>query len=258
MQAVVVAHELDIADLEDHVQSEPLASALKDMRGLQLRLGQRRDFADIGEAGKGLDVVRIPLDVDLVVVPVEDLGLDVGLLANGNLALAVEVPDGLGEGAGDIGTLALESVPDVVGGDNVGLAALLGAVDAEKADKVGVVAVEELASVGTVDADFVNLGRVLAKVLDVAENVSVAILRDEVSAKVLVWCGIIQGEEEDEPKVGADAHVGSRGLLNTPFLDGEALEEDEAVAVDQIIAELGEEGDEVFRKGKVLLCCGIY
>ena len=72
--------------------------------------------------------------------------------------------------------MLFRSVPDVVGGDDVGLAALEGAVDAEQADDVAVVGVEELSGAGAVDADFVDLGRVGTGVFDVAENVAQAIL----------------------------------------------------------------------------------
>lgn len=43
-------------------------------------------------------------------------------------------------------------------------------------------------------------------------------------------------------EVRAQAHVGDGALVVTPFLDGDALEEDKAFAVDEILAQL----DEVF------------
>jgi hypothetical protein len=75
-------------------------------------------------------------------------------------------------------------------------------------------------SIGAVDAHFVNLGRVLAEILDVAEDMATAVLTDEVA------------------EICAETHVCHGGLVVTPFLDGEALEEDEALAVDEVCAQL--------------------
>jgi hypothetical protein len=63
------------------------------------------------------------------------------------------------------------------------------------------------------------LGRVGAGVFDVAQDVTKAILRDEVA------------------EVGAETHVGDGGLVVAPFLDGEALEEEETFAVEDVVAE---------------------
>jgi len=188
-----------------------------------LRWRERGDDAGVAEAGEGLYVVWVPFAVDAggLVGPgffVEDGLAGVGLLADGDFALAVEVPDGLGEGLGDVGVFLLEGVPDVVGGDDVGLAAFEGTVDAEQADDVAVVGVEELAGAGAVDADFVDLGWVGAGVFDVAEDVAQAVLRDEVA------------------EVGAETHVGDGRLVVAPFLDGEALEEEETLAVEDVVA----------------------
>ena len=100
-----------------------------------------------------------------------------------------------------------------MGGRDVDLATFLGARDAEKPDDVGVVGVEELGRVGSVDAahavqvsvnglecwlfgtsgqpdyvglrgtipHFVNLRGILAKVFDVAKDVALSILRDTVA-----------------------------------------------------------------------------
>lgn len=72
-------------------------------------------------------------------------------------------------------------------------------------------------SVGTVDANFVNLRRILAEILDMAQDVAARVLADEVA------------------EVRAQAHVGDGALVVTPFLDGDALEQDEAFAVDKIL-----------------------
>lgn len=79
-------------------------------------------------------------------------------------------------------------------------------------------------SIGAVDAHFVNLGRVLAEILDVAENVAAAVLADEVA------------------EICAETHVCHGGLVVAPFLDGEALEEDEALAVDEVCAQVVQVG----------------
>lgn len=74
-------------------------------------------------------------------------------------------------------------------------------------------------SVRAVDAHFVNLVRVLAQILDVAQNMAAAVLADEVA------------------QVSTQTHVRNSGLVVAPFLDGEALEQDETFAVEEIVAE---------------------
>lgn len=180
-----VGDELNVADLEDHVQRQAHAGLLQHARSFLLRFAEGRDDACIAEAGEGVHVVRVPFAVDAgggvgAGFLVEDGLAGVGLLAGGDLALAVEVPDWLGQSFGDVGVLALEGVPDVVGGDDVRLAAFEGAGDAQQADDVAVVGVEELARACAVDAHFVDLGGVGADILDVAENVAEAVLADEV------------------------------------------------------------------------------
>lgn len=69
---------------------------------------------------------------------------DILLLPATDLALAIEIPDRLGEQVQHVRTLGGEDIVDVVRRDDVGLAALEGAGDAQEADEVGVVCVEEL------------------------------------------------------------------------------------------------------------------
>lgn len=57
-----------------------------------------------------------------------------------------------------------------------------------------------------------------------AEDVAAAVLANEVA------------------QVCAETHVCDGGLVVAPFLDGEALEEDEALAVDEICAQLVQVG----------------
>ncbi|CAH0055720.1 unnamed protein product [Clonostachys solani] len=217
-----VAHELDVAHLEDHVQGQPLARILQDLHRVPLRVAQRRHEPPVREPGERAHVVRIPLAVHAplpAVLDVEDGLAHPLVLALGRLALAVKVPHGLGEELGDVRVLALEGVPDVVDADDVALAPLGGAVDAEEANHIAVVGVEELAGGGAVDAHLVDLGGVVADVLDVAQDVAEAVLREEVA------------------DVGAQAHVGHGVLARAPLLCREALEEDEALAVDEVLAE---------------------
>lgn len=60
VQDVRVGQELDVADVEDHVQREAVAGGLEDLEGLQLGGGQGWDDALVGEAGQGADVVGVP------------------------------------------------------------------------------------------------------------------------------------------------------------------------------------------------------
>lgn len=186
VEGVRVAEELDVADLEDHVQGQAHASLFQHGGGVLLGGREGWDLAGGAEAGEGFDVVRVPFAVDAgrligASLFVEDGLAGVGFLTGGDLALAVEVPDGLGEGFRDVWVLALQGVPDVVRRDDIRLAAFERAVDAEKADDVTVVCVEELARASAVDADFVDLGRVGAGVFDVAEDVAEAVLAHEVA-----------------------------------------------------------------------------
>lgn len=87
------------------------------------------------------------LDVDTWVVAafeVDHAGADIFLLSLAGFALAVEVPDWLGEDLEDIRPLLGEGVVDMVRGDEVGFTSFEGSGNTEKADNVGVVCVEEL------------------------------------------------------------------------------------------------------------------
>lgn len=60
MQDVRVGDELDVADVEDHVQGEALAGLLEDFDGFELLGRERGDDAGVGEAGERADVVGVP------------------------------------------------------------------------------------------------------------------------------------------------------------------------------------------------------
>lgn len=191
---------MDIAELKNHVQADFHASVLQDLEGIELLRGQGGDLARVREALERLDEVGVCFGEDARVVArleVEKGHTDVLLLAEGGLALAVEVPDWLCEGLGDVGALALDGVPDVLGGGEVGFAAFESAGYAKEADDVAVVDVEELAvvwvslalgygmknlpSVCPVDADLVDLCCVVTDIFDVAQDVTSGILADEVA-----------------------------------------------------------------------------
>ena len=75
---------------------------------------------------------------------------------------------------------------------------------------------EELTGVCAVDAHLVNLAAVLANVLDVTQDVATAVLAHKVA------------------QVCAQAHVGDGRLVQAPLLGREALEENEALAIQQL------------------------
>jgi hypothetical protein len=105
MQNMRIAQELNITDIQHHVQRETDASLLEDAESLFLSLGKSGDDSRVAEAGQGADVVGVPLCVDAAVVAaleVDDAGADVLFFALGGFSLAVEVPDWLGEGLEDV------------------------------------------------------------------------------------------------------------------------------------------------------------
>lgn len=60
MQDVVVGQELDVANVENHVQREALGRLFKDGGGALLGVGERRDEPRVREARQRADVVGIP------------------------------------------------------------------------------------------------------------------------------------------------------------------------------------------------------
>lgn len=78
---------------------------------------------------------------------------------------------------------------------------------------------QNIPSVGAVDAHFVDLGRVFAEILDVTEDVAATILADEIA------------------QIGTQAHVCDGRLVVTPFLHGEALEQNESLSINDVIAQ---------------------
>lgn len=136
-----------------------------------------------------------------------------------DFALSVKVPDGFRQQFGNVRVLSLKCVPDVVDADNIALTAFEGTVDTQETNNVAVVGVEELASCRPVDANLVDLAGIVADVLDVAQYMAATVLGDKVA------------------EVCAQAHISCRCLLRIPHTGREALEEDEALAVEQVLAQ---------------------
>lgn len=82
-----------------------------------------------------------------------------------DFALAVEVPDRLGERPHDVRPLVLQDVVDVVHARDVTFAPLERAMDAQQADDVARVRVEELSCVRAVDAHTMDLRWVVSEIL---------------------------------------------------------------------------------------------
>lgn len=93
---------------------------------------------------------------------------------------------------------------------------------------------EILPSIRPVNPDLVNLRRILAQILDVTQDMAARVLTHKVA------------------QVGSEAHVGDGGFVVAPFLDGEALEEDKAFAVEEVLAQFLEALGQ-FGEGKVFL-----
>lgn len=60
VQDVRVGDELDIADVEDHVQGQTLGGFFQNAEGFLLAVGEGGDDALVGEAREGADVVGVP------------------------------------------------------------------------------------------------------------------------------------------------------------------------------------------------------
>lgn len=118
MQDMRVRQELDIADIQDHVQRKSVAGILEDLDSVELGIAQWGDDARVGETGQRADVVRVPSGRTMSVYVLCEIGLwlllgvytavlaalevhdaspDELFLAFACLALSVEIPDWLGE-----------------------------------------------------------------------------------------------------------------------------------------------------------------
>jgi len=118
MQHMLITQELDISNLENHMQSQAMARLFQHLRRLQLLWRQRRNDTGVHKPAETLNIVGIPFAVYAAILTsleVEDGGLDVGLFADARLAFTVKIPDGLCERLGDVWAFLLQGVPDVVG-----------------------------------------------------------------------------------------------------------------------------------------------
>jgi len=99
---------------------------------------------------------------------------------------------------------------------DVGFAAFERASDAQEADDVAVVGVEELTRRGAVDTDAVDLVGVVADVFDVAEDVAVGVL-GYAGRRLVGWAVYVgwEGEEGDVRKGKRGARTEGR-RTNTP------------------------------------------
>lgn len=122
MQHMRVSQELDIADLQNHMQRVLQTRVLQHLQRLELRRRQRGDDSRIGEAGERADIVRIPpgpqqpsvkktlvhtaqckkrgpiLGIHtrvLAALKIHHTRPDVLILTLGGLALAIKIPDWL-------------------------------------------------------------------------------------------------------------------------------------------------------------------
>lgn len=186
VQDVVVRQELDISNIEDHMQRQAQTRRLEHLSGVELRRRKRRDEPCVGEAREGADVVGIPSDEVLVKhiyspkdfwkrwdslrihppalppLQIKHTRANPILLTDTLLPLSIKVPNRLRQRARHIRVLLLQRVPDGMAGDQVGLAAFEGFSDAQEPNEIRVVGVEELPCVGPVDADPVDGAAVFA------------------------------------------------------------------------------------------------
>lgn len=125
----------------------------------------------------------------------------------------------------------------MVRGNNVRFSTLQSSGNAEQAYDIRIIGVEELSgdklvrlvqsqalltnnrdipSICSVDSNPVNGSRIISKVLNMTEHMATTILRDKIA------------------KVGTKPHVCHGRLVSPPFLDREALEQDEAFAIEDL------------------------
>jgi len=63
MQDMLVAQELDVSNLQDHVQSQPVACFLQHLGSFELLGREGRDDTRVRESFKRLDIVWVPFRV---------------------------------------------------------------------------------------------------------------------------------------------------------------------------------------------------
>lgn len=133
MQHTAIANELAIPHLQNHVQSQLLRLCLQNAHGLLLLLTKRRDLPRLDKSRRRPKIVRVNLHGQTILRLTLDQGNDTslhpGLLPiTVHFTFTVEVPVGSSQGAGYVGAVLLEVVPEGMGGDDVGFAAFEGTV----------------------------------------------------------------------------------------------------------------------------------
>ena len=203
-----IADELNISHFQDHVQRQALGGFLQGLRRVFLLGAQGRNQTLIREPLEGSDVIRVPLDIDSVLATVFEIYDRLSgplLLSTRDLAFAIEVPNRLRQQISHVGIFLHQRIPHIVDADNVTFATFRRTMHTQQADNIAIVGMEELTSRGAIDADLVNLGRVVADVLDVAEDVTTAVLREEVA------------------EVSAETHIAHGSLMRAPSIGRETL-----------------------------------
>lgn len=216
MEHMGVAEKLDISHFKDHMQGKAYASLFENLGGMHLSIGEIWNGPSSPQPLQA-DVRLIPFSVHTTVganLFVEDWLAHEWLLSDGNIALAVPVPTRFAKRLYDIGVLSLQGVENVVRTHDVAFAALERTSYAEKPNNVTVIRVEVLSSCCSVDSNTLSLASVFTNVFDVTKNVSISILRDEIS------------------EMSSEAHVCYCRLVVVPSLDRQTFEEDESFAVE--------------------------
>lgn len=214
VENMCIGDELNVTDLEDHVQRQPLRGLLEHLDRFKLFLRVTRNQPSFNVPPDRLDKVWVVMRKYLAVVKVKDRLLNPSLLSVRDLALAVKIPIRLNEQLGDVGTFRLERVPQVVRRDNIRLASLFRLVQAKQANDIGRVGVKELSSCRRVNAHLVDLRRVVAQIFDMAKDVTFAILTERVT------------------KQSTNGEVDGGRLFDRPRRDRKSFNQDEALAVD--------------------------
>lgn len=137
MEDVVVADELNVTHLEDHVQRETLGRLLENLHSLELLWRRRGNEARLNVAAERSNVIRVPVDDEPVVGfalgESEHGASDPSALAIAHLAFTVKVPDRAGQCLGDVRPRCLQLVPDAVSRHDVAVAALERCGEAQEA-----------------------------------------------------------------------------------------------------------------------------
>ena len=230
VQDVCIAQELNVPNLENHVQFHSLTNLLQSVQRVKLLRRQRGYDPLVAESRETPHVIRIPFAVNPLLLAllgnfeVENTRPYEVLLPPTRLPLPIKIPHRPGQKFRNIWVFLLQNIPHVMHTGHVALPALFRARDAQQADDIAVVGMEELPGVRAVDAHFVDPRAVFAEIFHMAEYVTAAVLRDRVA------------------DVCAQPHVCDRGFMVSPVLHREAFVQDEALAVQELVPHRLERG----------------